>query len=82
MVERLNVFAFDRFVGRDNFRLMAEKSEIDARLVFSRLDNLSDRIQTAADELAVEMSDEGHPSPIYACIGEVIRGQLAQVKGN
>ena len=35
-----------------------------------------------ADELAVEMSDEGHPSPIYVRIGEVIRGQIAQVKGN
>ena len=69
-------------VRRDNFRLMAEKSEIDARLVFSRLDNLSDRIQAAADELAEEMSDEGHPSPIYARIGEVIRGQIAQVRGN
>ena len=35
-----------------------------------------------ASELAVEMSDEGHPSPIYARIGEVIRGQIAQVKGH
>ena len=35
-----------------------------------------------ASELAEEMSDEGHPSPIYARIGEVIRGQIAQVKGN
>ena len=33
-----------------------------------------------ADELAVEMSDEGHPSPIYARIGEVIREQAGRVK--
>ena len=32
--------------------------------------------------LAEEMSDEGYPSPIYARIGEVICGQIAQVKGN
>ena len=69
-----------RDVGRENFRAMAQKAEIDARLVLSRLDDMAERIQTAADELAVEMSDEGHPSPIYARIGEVIRGQIAQVK--
>ena len=67
-------------VRRDNFRLMAEKAEIDARLVFSRLDNLSERILSAADDLAAEMSDEGNPSPIYAQIVEVIRGQIARVK--
>ncbi|MBQ0033393.1 MAG: type II toxin-antitoxin system HipA family toxin [bacterium] len=66
-------------VRRDNFRLMAEKSEIDARLVFSRLDDMSERIQTAATELAVEMSDEGNPSPVYARIGEVIREQAERV---
>ena len=61
---------------------MAQKAEIDPRLVLDRLDDMSGRIQTAAEELAEEMSDEGHPSPIYARIGEVIRGQVAQVKGN
>ena len=68
-------------VRRDNFRLMAEKAEIDARLVFSRLDNLAERVQTAVCDLAEEMSDEGYPSPIYARIGEVIRKQISQVKG-
>ena len=71
-----------RDVGRENFRAMAQKAEIDARLVLSRLDDMAGRIQGAAAELATEMSDEGHPSPIYARIGEVIRGQIAQVKGN
>ena len=32
-----------------------------------------------ASELAEEMSDEGHPSPIYARIGEVIREQAERV---
>lgn len=71
-----------REVGRENFKAMAQKSEIDARLVLSRLDDMSERIEGAAQELSEEMSDEGHPSPIYARIGEVIRGQIAQVKGN
>ena len=70
-----------RDVGRENFKAMAQKAEIDARLVLSRLDDMAERIQGAAAELATEMSDEGHPSPIYAHIGEVICRQIAQVKG-
>lgn len=68
-------------VCRENFRKMAEKAEIDSRLVFARLDDLSERVLTAASELAVEMSDEGYPSPIYARIGEVIREQISRVGG-
>ena len=71
-----------RDVGRESFRAMAQKAEIDPRLVLDRLDDMSERIQAAAAELAEEMSDEGHPSPIYARIGEVISGQIARVKGN
>ena len=40
-----------------------------------------ERLPRAAAELAVEMSDEGYPSPIYARIGEVIREQAGRVKG-
>ena len=68
-----------RDVGRENFKAMAQKAEIDARLVLSRLDDMAERIQGAAAELAEEMSDEGHPSPIYARIGEVIRGQVERI---
>lgn len=33
-------------------------------------------------ELSEDEADEGNPSPIYVRIGEVIRGQITQVKGN
>ena len=69
-------------VSRDSFAAFAEKCDINPRAVLDRLDDMSERIQGAADELAEEMSDGGHPSPIYARIGEVIRGQIEQVKGN
>ena len=68
-----------RDVCRENFQKLAQKAEIDARLVLSRLDNLVERVQAAAAELAEEMSDEGRPSPIYARINEVIRDQVARV---
>ena len=69
-------------VTRESFAAFAEKCDVNPRAVLDRLDDMSERIQAAATELAEEMSDEGHPSPIYARIGEVIRGQIAQVKGN
>ena len=68
-------------VTRESFAAFAEKCDVNPRAVLDRLDNLSERIQAAAAELAEEMSDEGHPSPIYARIGEVIREQIAQVTG-
>ena len=60
---------------------LREKCDNNPRAVLDRLDDMSERIQTAADELAVEMSDEGWPSSIYARIGEVIREQAERVKG-
>ena len=68
-------------VSRDSFAVFAEKCDINPRAVLDRLDDMSERIQAAAAELAVEMSDEGWPSPIYARIGEVIREQAERVKG-
>ena len=68
-------------VTRESFAAFAEKCDVNPRAVLDRLDDMSERIQAAATELAEEMSDEGHPSPIYARIGEVIRGQIAQVTG-
>ena len=69
-------------VTREAFSAFAEKCDINPRAVLDRLDALVERLPQKAAELAEEMSDEGHPSPIYARIGEVIRGQIAQVKGN
>ena len=69
-------------VTRTSFAAFAEKCDINPRAVLDRLDALAELLPQKADELAVEMSDEGHPSPIYARIGEVIRRQIAQVKGN
>ena len=71
-----------RDVTRESFAAFSEKCDINPRAVLDRLDALLERLPQKADELAVEMSDEGWPSPIYARIGEVIRGQIAQVKGS
>ncbi len=68
-----------RDVRRESFRAMAEKAEIDPRLVFSRLDGMVARIQGVARELALELSDEGYSSPIYVRIGDVISKQIARV---
>ena len=64
---------------RESFAAFAEKCDVNPRAVLDRLDDMSERIQSAASELAEEMSDEGHPSPIYARIGEVIREQVERV---
>lgn len=69
-------------VTRESFVAFAEKCDVNPRAVLDRLDTLVERLPQKAQELAEEMSDEEHPSPIYARIGEVIRGQIAQVKGN
>ena len=45
-----------------------------------RLDALAELLPRKAAELTEEMSDEGHPSPIYARIGEVIRCSVNAVR--
>ena len=136
MVERLNVFAFDRFVGtlsyddhvnafefkydsaylsspdvkdssyywarrfdriassegvrrlhqEDFCQMMGypaeEKYEFEGGPSLVRCLRFLRASRVGAAELATELSDEGHPSPIYARIGEVIHGQIAQVKGD
>ena len=67
-------------VTRESFSAFAEECDISPRAVLDRLDALAEVLPRKADELAVEMSDEGHPSPIYARIGEVVRAQVAQVQ--
>ena len=71
-----------RGVTRESFAAFADKCDINPRAVLNRIDALAECLPQKAAELAEEMSDEGHPSPIYARIGEVIREQIAQVKGN
>ena len=66
-------------VTRESFAAFAEKCDVNPRAVLDRLDALAERLPQTAAELAEEMSDEGHPSPIYARIGEVIRGQMERV---
>ena len=66
-------------VTRASFAAFAEKCDISPRAVLDRLDALTEVLPRKADGLSAEMSDEGHPSPIYARIGEVIREQIARV---
>ena len=66
-------------VRREHFICLAEKADISPRLVFDRLENLMERIVVAAPALAEELSDAGHPSPIYATIEAVIRESIARL---
>ena len=68
-------------VTRESFKAFAEKCDINPRAVLDRLDALVEVLPRKWQDLAVEMSEEGYPSPIYARIGEVIRKQISQVKG-
>ena len=65
---------------RESFAAFAEKCDINPRTVLDRLDALAELLPRKAAELAVEMSDEGHPSPIYVRIGEVVRGQVERAR--
>ena len=67
-------------VTRESFSAFAEECDISPRAVLDRLDALVEVLPRKADELAVEMSDEGNPSPIYARVGEVVRAPVAQVQ--
>lgn len=67
-------------VTRESFAAFAEKCDINPRAVLDRLDALAELLPRKAAELATEMSDEGHPSPIYARIGEVIRCSVNAVR--
>lgn len=67
-------------VMRESFAAFAEKCDINPRAVLDRLDAFTELLPRKAAELAVEMSDEGHPSPIYARIGEVIREQVKRTE--
>ena len=68
-------------VTRESFVSFAEKCDISPRAVLDRLDALASVLPQKAEELSVEMSDEGCPSPIYALINEIVREQISHVKG-
>ncbi len=61
---------FDAIV-RDSFRKMAEEFGVSPRLVLSRIDAMTKRIEPEAGRLAEELASE-YPSPVYDKIVEVI----------
>ena len=65
-------------VGREAFVRLAEKASIRPNLVLARLDALAEKLPRLAEALGEEMSDEGHPSGVYAEILSVIRRHIGQ----
>lgn len=70
--------AFEK-ISRLSFGKMAERCGIRPALVHEMVDAMAAAILPAAEALAVELSDAGEPSPVYAEIVKVIRGQIARV---
>ena len=64
---------------RESFVRMAAECGADGRIILDYLDAMAAAILPAAEALAVELSDAGEPSPVYAEIVKVIRGQIARV---
>lgn len=63
-------------VSRESFREMARRCSVNESFVLDELDRLAERIIPAAQSLAGRLSDEGHPSPVYAHIGEKLHEQV------
>lgn len=52
-------------VTRESFAAIAAKCEVNPKLLLSDIDDLSERIGPAADELKAELSDAGNAASIY-----------------
>ena len=66
-------------VGRGNFARLSEVCGMSSKLMLSRLDNLSAKIESAAERTAQLLSREC-PSPVYAKILKIIDAQVSSVK--
>lgn len=68
----VNGAAFDAF---------AKKCDINPKFVQSRIEWLAEDISRSMDDVAAELSDEGHPSPVYGEISKQSLQRLSQVVG-
>jgi len=63
------------------FDAFAKKCDINPKFVHSRIEWLADGISRSMDDVAAELSDGGHPSPVYKEISAQSLKRLFQVFG-
>lgn len=62
-----------------SFDAFAVKCDINPKFVRDRIVRLSDELSGAMDEVAAELSDTGHPSPLYKEIATQSQSRLEQL---
>ena len=66
-------------VNAASFDAFAVKCDINPKFVRDRISRLSDGLSGAMDDVATELSDTGHPSPIYKDIAAQSQRRLTQL---
>ena len=66
-------------VSAASFDAFAAKCDINPKFVRGRIARLSDGLASAMDDVAVELSDTGHPSPLYKDISAQSQRRLMQL---
>ena len=66
-------------VNAASFDAFAVKCDINPKFVRDRIARLSDGLSGAMDDVATELSDTGHPSPIYKDIAAQSQRRLTQL---
>ena len=62
-----------------SFDMFAEKCDINPKFVRDRIAKLSDELSDALDDVSAELSDTGHPSPLYKEIAAQSQRRLRQL---
>ena len=62
-----------------SFDMFAEKCDINPKFVRDRIAKLSDELSDAMDDVSAELSDTGHPSPLYKEIAAQSQRRLRQL---
>ena len=66
-------------VTAESFDAFAKKCDINPKFVRDRIARLADELASAMDDVAMELSDTGHPSPLYKDIAAQSQSRLNQL---
>lgn len=66
-------------VSAGSFDAFAEKCDINPKFVRNRIERLSGELAGAMDDVAEELADSGHPSPLYKDISSQAQRRLSQL---
>ena len=67
-------------VGIDSFDRFAQKCDVNPKFVRGRIEDLSERLPAAMKDIGAELSDTGHPSPIYGKIAAQSQARICQLR--